>query len=85
MKLKRKNIFQGKLIALNFLPYTLPYFYTDVNAWDSGMNQLGVILENHTGPQLSMQAGQHSGCQWAVSLSAGGRGGGGTHLEHVKW
>lgn len=58
MKLKRKNIFQGKLIALNFLPYTRPYFYTNVNAWDSEMNQPGIILENPKGPQLSMQAGQ---------------------------
>lgn len=49
MELKRKNIFQEKLIALNFLPYTLPYFYTNVNARDSEMNQLGVILENPTG------------------------------------
>lgn len=53
MKLKRKNIFQEKLIALNFLPYTLPYFYTNVNARDSEMNQLGVILENPKGSRLN--------------------------------
>lgn len=53
MKLKRKNIFQEKLIALNFLPYSLPYFYTNVNAQDSEMNQLGVILENPKGSRLN--------------------------------
>ena len=68
MELKRKNIFQEKLIALNFLPYTLPYFYTNVSARDSEMNQLGVILENPTGSWVN----QHSGCQWAVTLSACG-------------
>lgn len=68
MELKRKNIFQEKLIALNFLPYTLPYFYTNVSARDSELNQLGVILENPKGSRVN----QHSGCQWAATLSARG-------------
>lgn len=64
--MKRKNIFQEKLIALNFLPYTLPYFYTNVNARDSEMNQLSVILENPKGSGLN----QHCGRQRAVTLRA---------------